>query len=124
MFIANWALQDQPSHSKTLILWNGLWKTNKEFEKIILDETKWYKMDRNLREQQHRYAIDSLKNKVSMQLEAMELAIGEIKYQNQLQIERLQMQVEDYESEKLKSMISIKEQSEAEEFVSDFIIRS
>ena len=50
--------------------------------------------------------MDNIKNKVSLQLESLQCALNDLKLQKQQEIERLQMQIEDYESQKLKQLVS------------------
>ena len=121
LYVTEWALDPVPQHQETVKEWDGFWKTNKELEEAIMKETKWYKMDLNLKLQQHRFAMDNLKSKVEMQLEAMSAAMTDLKLQKQLEIERLQMTIEDYEAEKLKSQQSLEQDGAASEFVLEFI---
>lgn len=88
-------------HTKTLAKWSGLWHTNQEFEKLIMEEQKWYQRDLIAEREQFRQKWLQNQAKHQAYIEGLELALNETKLATKAKIERLEMTVEDYRSKEV-----------------------
>ena len=120
-YIHELAAETPEDHSKTLAKWSGLWHTNEEFEKLIMEEQKWYQRDLIAEREQFRQKWLQTQAKHQAYIEGLELALNETKLATKAQIERLEMTVEDYRSKEVLADIVEHDESANTSFIEKFL---
>ena len=101
-YVAEWSFEKLPDHVYTIQKWKDTWQINHNFEQNIMDDEKGYKIENRDLKARYTTKYQALIEKFHMIFECQDQAINELKLKYLDTVNRLEMQIADAESLKMR----------------------